>query len=179
MVDQEKILGQIKSVIFAITTFQGEEYVRELCRQRYGFTEEETDAALEEARRRIQAAAQYDLTEELGQALTRNNYLYEAAVKAQDLKTAVRVQRDRAKLLALDAGGSRKENGPVIEYNAEAAEMGQTLDNIRAQLEALGIAPAGLPIEDLTRAAVTRILTDEKRILCLSAEIEKPDTETP
>lgn len=172
---KKKIADRIHEVLFAVSIYQAEPQLRDFCKNRLQLTARETEEALEEARRRIRAAAEYDLTEELGQALVRNDYLYKQAVMAQDLKTAARVQRDRAILLGLQKR-NQVAAGPVIDYDPETAEMEAALLNVRTQLEALKIVPAGLPIEDLTRAAVSRIIELEKR--CLSAETPKLTGET-
>lgn len=175
---KKKIRDNIGGVIWAIATFDSAAEVEEYCRRKLELTPKETAEAIEEARRRIKAAADFDLTAELGLALTRNNYLYKQAVKMQDLKTAAKTQRDRWILLGID----RPATGPaaagsIIEYDADAAELEATIENVRGQLEALEIAPAGLALEDLTRAIVTRFLEFEKRLLC-SPETAEQDIET-
>lgn len=162
MVIKKKIKERIKSIVWALSTFQGEEYVRQLCREKYELTEKETDQALEEARRRITAAAEYDLTEELGQALTRNNYLYEAAIKAQDLKTAARILRDRQKLLKLETGHDIQP-GEIIDYNPEVEELTEQIETARKYLEAIDGARPGLRLEDLARLALAKSLEAEKK----------------
>ena len=162
MVIKKKIRDRIKSIVWAVSTFQGEEYVRQLCREKYELSEKETDQAIEEARKRIVAASQYDLTEELGQALTRNNYLYEATIKAQDLKTAARILRDRQKLLKLETGRDTQQ-GEVIDYNPEVDMLTEEIETARKYLEAIEGARPGLRLEDLARFALAKSLEAEKR----------------
>lgn len=167
---KKKIAEKIHDVLFAVSVYQSEEQLRAFCQNRLQLTPRETNEALEEARRRIQAAAEYDLTEELGQALVRNDYLYRQAVMAQDLKTAARVQRDRWKLLGLQQA-KQTAAATVIDYDADAAEMEADLTDVRDQLESLRIAPEGIAITDLARAVVIRYLELEKK--CLSQETPK------
>mgnify|MGYP000856279617 FL=1 len=174
---KRKIRDRIAAVIWAVATFDSRTEIEEFCRRQLELSAKDTETAIEEARQRIRAAADVDITAETGKALVRNDYLYKQAVKTQDLKTAARVQRDRLVILGLDRRQAAA-SGDVIEYDADAAELEATLDNVRAQLEALRIAPEGLRIEDLARAVVTHVLEKEKQLLCLSSATEEPGTGT-
>lgn len=174
---KKKVKDRIGGVIWAVSTLDSEDEIAKFCREKLELTAKEAGQAVEEARRRIRAAADFDLGYEIGRELTKNDYLYKQAVKAQDLKTAAKTQRDRWILLGLEKGTASGVN--IIEYNASTAELEAKLENVRAQLESLGIAPVGLAIEDLTRAVVVRLLTMEKQRLCRSPDMLELDTATP
>ena len=176
---KKKVKDKIGMVVWAVSTFDSEAEIIKFCREKVELTAKETEEAIEEARRRIRDAADFDLTYEIGRELTKNDYLYKQAVKMQDLKTAAKTQRDRWILLGLEKAAKGAAGGEVIEYDADAAELEIKLDNIRAQLEALEIAPAGLAIEDLTRRVVVAYLEMEKKTICRSPDTQGPDTETP
>lgn len=108
----------------------------------------ETIAAyIDAARRRIAAAAGYDVTRELGVAIERLNDLYRRAISAKDERTALQAERERIKLL--DLGRSR---GPDTQNEAHTAAA--ELAAVREHLAPLDLAPEGTPTAELARLAV-------------------------
>jgi len=62
----------------------------------------QTGTYVARATQRIHASAAYDHTHELGLAVTRAHYLFQAAMKVRDFRLGATVERDRRKLLGLD-----------------------------------------------------------------------------
>lgn len=144
-----------------MTTFKDAAYVTGYCKEQLKIPAKDIPGVIDEAKARIVAAADYDLTDELAQTLIRLDELYERAVKMQDIKTANAVLAGRVKLLGL--GG--KSSGPVLTVDYHDAENDMILDAVRSNLEALNIAPAGLPLEDLTRKVVLEFMKMQKCLL--------------
>jgi len=122
--------------------------------EKLGIPAEQIDAELAEARRRITLAATFNRDEELGRAILRLNDCYKQALGQKDPKTALTAERERIKLLRLDAmpidtGGT----GPGADELAA----------VRAQLEPLNLAPPDTNVVELCRLAVARIVALEAR----------------
>lgn len=62
----------------------------------------QTGTYVARATQRIHASAAYDHTHELGLAVRRAHYLFQAAMKVRDFRLGAIVERDRRKLLGLD-----------------------------------------------------------------------------
>jgi hypothetical protein len=62
----------------------------------------QTGTYVARATQRIHASAAYDHTHELGLAVRRAHYLFQAAMKVRDFRLGATVERDRRKLLGLD-----------------------------------------------------------------------------
>ena len=119
-----------------------------------GLTEREITQAIRDANRRIRDAANYNAAEELGRALTRNAFLYEAAIKNKDIKTAAIIQRDRMRLIGFDRSVDDGGGVDVAAYNEAMA----TLKDVRDQIAALGLSPPETRLQDMTRALINEYL---------------------
>jgi len=113
-------------------------------------TPELATAAIDEARRLITLAADYNRHEELGRAVRRINKLFSDSVKMQDSKTALACQKELNKLLSLyEPPGQQKATAEAPE-NAEATA-------IRAHLVPLKLTLDSAPLAEHCRLAALRI----------------------
>jgi len=110
-----------------------------------------------EARRLVTLSADYVRDEELGRAIRRLNDIYSEAVTAKELKIRLDAVKELSRLMRLSDAGDPDGDGPSTDANTDLAA-------IREHLEPLQLGPAGLPVVDLVRLAVDRLLphlTDE------------------
>ncbi|MBR2586307.1 MAG: hypothetical protein IKE64_12850 [Thermoguttaceae bacterium] len=118
-----------------------------------GLTAAKAKAALREVRGYIAAAATIDAREELGRARLQLEALYEVCLQTGDTKTALATRKEMSKVMRL----YDVENTEVIDDSVQTRR-----DNlIREHLEGLGIAPPGLPLEELARAVALAFVSGE------------------
>ncbi len=116
-------------------------------------TAKEATATIDEAASRIQLAADYDRTHELGQAITRLDELYARAVKAQDYKTALAVQRELSKLTGL-YNLDDEDNQPDQVADELIAELAATRDHLTPLVD----SKPDDPLDEIARRVVARFL---------------------
>lgn len=108
-------------------------------------------AAIDEAKRLITLAADYNRHEELGRAVRRINSLYGSSLKMQDTKTALACQKELNKLLSLyEPPGQQKATTESTE-NPEAVA-------IRSHLVPLQLAADSTPLTEVCRLAALKII---------------------
>lgn len=114
-------------------------------------TPEKAAAAINEARRVITIAADYNRHEQLGKAVKRIDALYSTSVKMQDAKTALACQRELNKLLSLYEPTAVIPPTKPTEENAEAKA-------IRLHLVPLGLASESAPLAEHCRIAALKLI---------------------
>ena len=108
------------------------------------------DQMIGDARRKITLAADYARDEQIGIAIKRLNDLYRRSLKGQDYKTGISCQKELNKLMGLYQISE-------AETPDEPSETDETLDQIRAHLIPLALAPDDYPLAEHARIAAERI----------------------
>lgn len=125
--------------------------------EKLGIPPDQVDALIVDATRKIQLAADYNREEQIGVAITRLQDIYSRALRASDNKTALAAQRELNGLLAL-----REKHDQAAEathdYYEEAQRALAELDQVRAHLLPLNLAPPSQPLAEHARIAADRIL---------------------
>lgn len=150
----------VDRVVLLLVTIRSRADVLRQCVEnaRLALTVDQAAAAMAEATRRISAAAAYALDDELGAARIRLAELFARASKVQDFKTALAIQKETNKLLALyqsrtaAAGGSATTaaDDTAGETTAALAELAAA----RAHLATLLPAKPDENLADLARRVV-------------------------
>ncbi len=125
------------------------------CREKLGVAEGDVEAVIAEARRRITVAADYERDAEVGKAVTRLNDLYARALRSQDTRTCLAVQRELNRLLGL-----YREAPP--EDDDVPDESAEDLAKVRGHLEGLKLGKPETSTVELARMAVLRIIRLER-----------------
>ena len=150
----------VEGVLLLLVRYRDVRAAREQAIRDWRLADTEADAAVEEARRRLTLAADYDRVEELARAIRRHNDLYEAARSAvaekgaeatgSDINACTNILKEISRLLDLYRPG----NLPGGDNTLEAAELRQ----VREYLEALEIAGGDeMPVSELVRLAVCKL----------------------
>lgn len=123
----------------------------EAAHDRLGMTQAQAAKAIDEARRRIKIAAEYDRDEQIAIAFSRLNTLYSASCEI-DPKTALAAQKELNKLLALYSGPTAEAAQAGTGGTAAADELAR----VAAHLLPLNLAPAEYPISEHARLAAAK-----------------------
>lgn len=124
--------------------------VESYCAASFGSSPPEARRLIKEARALLALAADVDVREEIGAKKKQLEDLQQRAKEAGDLRVELSAIQELAKLLDLYASAT-----PIDPENgSESVET--TL--ARKHLEGLGVAPIGLPIEELARLVVAAYL---------------------
>ena len=91
----------IDKVVLLMVTGLSPEDLKTACIAKLSIPTEEVDAVINEARRRITVAADYNRDEQLGTAISRLNDIYSRSIRGKDIKTALTAQRELNKLMDL------------------------------------------------------------------------------
>lgn len=140
----------IDKVVLLLITARSRADVRTTCIEKLELSAFAAAAAMTEAARRINLAAQCDFDAELGAAKQRLADLYQRSVKIHDCKTALAVQRELSKLLALYQG---KQTAAATEA-AAPTEDSEELEAVRAHLAPLVNATEDEPTHEIARRVV-------------------------
>lgn len=151
----------VDKVVLLLVTIRSRADVRRQCveNEKLRLTEDQADAAIDEAGRRIRLAAACDFDRELGTAKTRLAQLYGQAAKVMDFKTALAVQKETNKLLGLHARSPAAAD-PAGGDDTDALEL---LAAVRDQLAPLVDADADEPLEEIARRVVGLFCTAKAR----------------
>ena len=151
----------VDRVVLLLVTIRSRADVRRQCleHEKLSLTEDQADAAIDEAGRRIRLAAACDFDRELGTAKTRLAQLYGQAAKVMDFKTALAVQKELNKLLGLHAKGSAPAD-IAGDNDSDALEL---LAAVRDQLAPLVEADADEPLEEIARRVVALFISKSRR----------------
>lgn len=117
-----------------------------------GLSPVEADAAIAEARRKIHLAAAVDHDFELGKAQTRLADLFQKATKTQDYKTALAIQKELNRLLAL-----YPNRATITAGDGQAEDLEGILEELsaaRGHLAPLVNATDDEPLDDIARRVV-------------------------
>lgn len=154
----------VEGIVLLLVRYRDLRAAREQAIRDWKLDDKHADSAVEEARRRLTLAADYDRVEELARAIRRHNDLYEAARAAigekgaeatgSDINACTNILKEISRLLDLYRPG----NLPGGDNSREAAELRQ----VRGYLETLEI-PGGdeMPVAELARIAVTQLANRE------------------
>ena len=93
--EQPDILGK---VVLLLVTLRDRTKVAQVAVDKLGVPPAEVHTIISEAFEKIAAAATFGITEETGAAITRLTNLYERALAVQDVKTALAIQKELAKM---------------------------------------------------------------------------------
>jgi hypothetical protein len=140
----------IDKIVLLLVSGQGDEALRTACTEKLGVPASGIDDVLDEARRRVTLAANYDLAEQLGIAITRVNDIYARSIRAGDIRTALNSQREISKLMSLYDVVVTDDDESISESDAE-------LEQIRKHLFPLRLANKKYPLSEHARIAAERI----------------------
>ena len=142
----------IERVVVLLLTVRSRADVLRTCQEHKDLmmTPAAATAAIDEALRRINLAAQIDFDRELGVSKTRLAELYQRVSKVQDFKTALATVKESNKLLGLYPG-KRGAEDPAGDESDDALEQ---LAAARAHLGPLVKADEDEPLDEIARRVV-------------------------
>lgn len=117
-----------------------------------GYSAPTASELIDKAATEIGDTANTDLRQEVATAKRRLDVIYAAAIKAGNLTIALRTVDLRTRLLSVSDAAPAWAGGAGGAENADAAA-------VREILESLNWCKTGLPLPELTRQVVTRIVT--------------------
>ena len=126
----------------------------------FGITRDDAGLVLEEAKKRVQLAADFNRDEQYGLAINRYNRLIELNLPEEDdestgdLSIALRAQIELSKLLRLH----EMPKGSTGDPDAPGTDKGDELERVRAHLGGiLDEFPDDYPVSELARIAADRL----------------------
>lgn len=129
------------------------ERVAQYCKTQLGANDAQAKKLIQEARARLALAADVDVREELGRRKEQLEDVRERAREAGDLRVELAAIQELAKLCDL------YKTSNVLDAASEAEGAAVVL--ARKHLEGIGVAPDGLPIEELARLVAGAFLDYE------------------
>lgn len=148
-----EIVDQTIALLLALESHN--EVTKALTGDKLGLTPKAAEAAIAEAQRRLALAAGFDRTRELGRAIARLNNLYRRSIQIQDCKTALGVQRELNKLLALGApapiGAAGQADDP--DHPDPPDDAGRAHAHLRQ-----AFPTHDLPLDELARMAAAELI---------------------
>ncbi len=108
---------------------------------------------LEQAKRSIAIASDYDQSEQIGKAITRINEIFKLAQATKDIKTALQAQRELNKLLGL-----YKAERKQIDTGPDPTDLQAQLDEIAAHLLPLQLTDETYPLSEHARIAAHEVI---------------------
>ncbi len=137
-----------------LVTLRDDELVAEMFASKSGVAKEEAEKLIRRNRRAITKRGEsVKMKEEIGQHLESLNALYTSAMQAQDLKTALSVEKEIGKTLSLYNKIEEKEASKVDAEKEEARAI------LQSALEGTKLER----VDDLARAVVNRLVDLETR----------------
>ena len=143
----------LNAVVVFLVDGMPAEYAIAACIKK-GCSQEEAEAIVGEARRRLAQSATFDRDEQVGKARRRLESIYSEATRRKDTRTALQAQRELCKLLDLHSEGRVPDRADEAD---DATDLRQSLDMIAGYLRPLALAPDDCSIEELTRIAADTI----------------------
>lgn len=145
----------VEKIVLLMVSGMSRADLENACVMKLGIEPQEVAAAIDDARRRLTRAADYNRDEQLGTAITRMNDLYARAVRTGDIKTALTAQREINKLMDLyrEATGTRDEDDEAADREGAEAELAA----IKRHLLPLGLAAESYPLREHARIAADLI----------------------
>lgn len=150
LVETAKAAATLQKIIIGV---RDDDLAAEIYADKAGIELEEARAAVKKMRRKITArAGSVDVQKELGEHLAALNALYSTATQAQDLKTALAVEKERGKTLSLYNKINEQEKAKTDKEKEEARRI----------LEAVFVdSPGPTRLDDMARAVVNRLIAAE------------------
>lgn len=148
-----EIVDQTIALLLALESHN--EVTKALTSEKMGLTAKAAEAAIAEAQRRLALVAGFDRTKELGRAISRLNNLYRRSLQIQDCKTALGVQRELNRLLAL--GSAAPIGAGVHADDPDAPDPPDDAGRAAAHLRRAYPAE-NLPLDELARMAAAELI---------------------
>lgn len=136
-------LARVRRVASFIAIERDPEAVVSFCRNTFGVSAQAAEALIRDAKAELALAADVDVREELGRRKEQLEDVRERAREAGDLRVELAAIQELAKLCGV------YQSTTVIDTASDAESAVASL--ARRHLEALGVAPKGLPLEELAR----------------------------
>ena len=99
----------LDKIVLLLVSLQSASAVRAACIDKLALTEEQADAAIQQAKRAVVDAAEIDRDKARGEAIVRLQDLYERSLRVQDVKAALAAQKELNRLLGLRAPATAKQ----------------------------------------------------------------------
>lgn len=145
---------RIDKVVLLLVSGLAADTVLHACVEKLELSPDEAAEAVAAAQTKITLASNYDRQQQIGKAVTRLEDLYGRALRTNDVKTALGIQRETSRLLQLygqaDADDTLAGDGENPDLAREAAEA-------RTYLASAGLGRAGDGLAELARLAVAEI----------------------
>lgn len=141
-------LGRVRRVASFLAIERDPEAVVAFCQKTFSVSATAAEALIKDARAELALAADVDVREELGRRKEQLEDVRERARDAGDLRVELAAIQELAKLCSL------YQTTTVIDAASDAESAVASL--ARKHLEALEVAPKGLPLEELARLVAAR-----------------------
>lgn len=142
--------AQVRRVAAVLAVERDVDRVEAYCRDALGVAKTKVAPLIAEARAVLAMAADVDVREELGRRKEQLEDVRERARNAGDLRVELAAIQELAKLCDL------YKTTAVVDAESEAE--GAVAQLARSHLEALKLAPNGLPLEELARLVAARYI---------------------
>jgi len=159
----------IDKIILLLTSGIGHAATLHAASEKLGLDPANAAVALDEARRRITIAADYNRDEQLGTAILRLNDIYKRSLGVQDYKTALSVQRELSKTLGLC------QPAGAITVQTELVDLAADVTAARSHFAALGFDDDSLPLYEIARRVVGLVINLQQQ----AVEVTVLDVPTP
>lgn len=141
-------LARVRRVASFLAIERDPDAVVNFCKTTFGVSSQSAEALIKDARAELALAADIDVREELGRRKEQLEDVRERARDAGDLRVELAAIQELSKLSGV------YQSSTVIDAASDAESAVASL--ARRHLEALGVAPKGLPLEELARLVAAR-----------------------